>query len=241
MAIFRKIHVSFWQDPFVLKLTPEEKYFYLYLMTNPKTTQSGIYELPKTMMIVETGYNHETVEKLLQKFISYGKIIYDDQFSEVMIVNWIRYNYSQSPQVRACIKKEIKLIKSKILLEKLIKVSIEYGYNINTEMNLISEEKEQEEETEEEKVNNEHPLNIWIKENCKRVASLKKQMTIDECDKLIKKNENSDIKDMLRQMENYNPLTKKYVSVYMTLNNWLSKEPFQGGRQKHREDNYKTL
>ncbi|TKI91171.1 replication protein, partial [Bacillus wiedmannii] len=38
MAVYRPVHVSFWQDSFVLDLTPEEKYFYLYLMTNSKTS-----------------------------------------------------------------------------------------------------------------------------------------------------------------------------------------------------------
>lgn len=47
MAVFRQIHIDFWQDGFILDLTPEEKYFYLYLMTNSKTTQCGVYELPK--------------------------------------------------------------------------------------------------------------------------------------------------------------------------------------------------
>ncbi|MEH7458486.1 replication protein, partial [Bacillus sp. JJ1127] len=36
MAKFRQVHVDFWQDGFVLDLTPEEKYFFLYLMTNSK-------------------------------------------------------------------------------------------------------------------------------------------------------------------------------------------------------------
>jgi hypothetical protein len=65
VAIYRQVHVDFWQDGFVLDLTPEEKYFFLYLMTNSKTTQSGIYELPKRIIETETGYNRETVEKLL--------------------------------------------------------------------------------------------------------------------------------------------------------------------------------
>lgn len=50
MAIYRKIHISFWQDPFVLKLTPEEKYFYIYLMTNSKTNQLGCYEISKAII-----------------------------------------------------------------------------------------------------------------------------------------------------------------------------------------------
>ena len=53
MAVYRHIHIDYWQDGFVLDLTPEEKYFYIYLMTNSKTSQCGIYELPKR--IIETA------------------------------------------------------------------------------------------------------------------------------------------------------------------------------------------
>ena len=48
-------------------------------MTNSKTTQCGIYELPKRVVEFETGYNAETVDKLLQRFIEYGKILYNDE------------------------------------------------------------------------------------------------------------------------------------------------------------------
>lgn len=29
MAVYRHIHIDYWQDGFVLDLTPEEKYFYM--------------------------------------------------------------------------------------------------------------------------------------------------------------------------------------------------------------------
>ena len=57
MAVYRHIHINYWQDGFVLDLTPEEKYFYIYLMTNSKTSQCGIYELHRRIIETETGYN----------------------------------------------------------------------------------------------------------------------------------------------------------------------------------------
>lgn len=105
MAKYRQIHIEFWQDGFVLDLTPEEKYFYLYLMTNSKTTQCGIYELPKRIIETETGYNRETVDKLLQRFTDYGKIIYHEPTKEIMILNWIKFNWINSPKVISLIKK----------------------------------------------------------------------------------------------------------------------------------------
>ncbi len=218
MAVYRNVHISFWQDPFVLKLTPEEKYFYLYLMTNSKTTQCGIYEIPKSIMNFETGYNLETVDKLLKKFIKYGKIIYDETTNEVMLVNWLKYNYSKSPKVVTCINKEIKNVKSNTLLDKLHRVSIQYGYTMDTEPNREREEEEEEEEEEK------HTLTVWIEKNCKRVATLSNQLTTDQVDSLLDKYGEQKVKDKLYAMENRKDLTKKYDSVYLTLNNWLKKD-----------------
>ncbi len=57
MAKYRQLYTEFWSDSFVLELTPEEKYFYLYLISNCKTTQCGIYEISKRIIETETGYN----------------------------------------------------------------------------------------------------------------------------------------------------------------------------------------
>ena len=118
MAVYRQVQTTFWQDDFVLTLTPEEKYFYLYLLTNSKTKQCGIYELPKPVMILETGYNHETIDKLLQKFIKYEKIIYNDKTKEVCLVNWLKYNPVNSPNVKKCVEKELREVKDETLIKK---------------------------------------------------------------------------------------------------------------------------
>lgn len=59
-----------------MDLTPEEKFFYVYLLQCSNTKQCGIFELPKRVIEYETGYIRETVDKLLERFISYGKIEY---------------------------------------------------------------------------------------------------------------------------------------------------------------------
>src|ERR1035437_1694460 len=119
MAIYRQVQTTFWQDEFVLNLTPEEKYFYLFLLTNSKTKQCGIYQLPVQVIVFETGYNQETVEKLLHRFIDYGKIIYSTQTKEIGIINWQKYNPSESPKVKACVIKELKEIKDRSLIDKI--------------------------------------------------------------------------------------------------------------------------
>ncbi|GAA0491061.1 DnaD domain protein [Salinibacillus aidingensis] len=132
MARYRQVHIDFWQDGFVLDLTPEEKYFYLYLMTNSKTTQCGIYELPKRIIETETGYNRETVEKLLNRFTEYGKIIYHEPTREIMMVNWIKYNWINSKKVFSLISKELHKVKNHEFIKVFIEKCKEYGYRIDT-------------------------------------------------------------------------------------------------------------
>lgn len=135
MSKYRQVQVSFWQDAFVLDLTPEEKYFYIYLMTNSKSSQIGIYELPKRIIETETGYNRETVDKLLQRFVDYEKIEYNEPTKEIFIKNWAKYNWNNSPKVVARVQIELNEVKyepfARNYLEmankiKTDKVSIQY-------------------------------------------------------------------------------------------------------------------
>ncbi|WP_442919985.1 hypothetical protein [Metabacillus sp. B2-18] len=63
MAKFRMVLTGFWREAFTLeKMTTDDKLFYLYLLTNEKTTQVGIYEITKKEMAFELGYSIEIVE-----------------------------------------------------------------------------------------------------------------------------------------------------------------------------------
>jgi len=150
LAIYRQIHISFWQDPDILDYTPEEKYFYLYLMTNSKTSQCGVYELPKKIAELETGYNRETVDKLLQRFTEYNKIIYVEETKEIMLLNWLKHNPINGPKIIACVKKELNGIKSPYLKEQFERACIRYRYSIDTLWQPYREEKEEEQEQEQE-------------------------------------------------------------------------------------------
>lgn len=141
MSVYRQVHVSFWQDSFVLDLTPEEKYFYVYLMTNSKTSQIGIYELPKRVLELETGYNRETVDKLLCRFVEYGKIMYNEETREIMLLNWAKHNWNNSPKVVKRVEKELAGVKHIPFVEvylrtvdtiKVDTVSIQYTRAMDT-------------------------------------------------------------------------------------------------------------
>ena len=56
MANYRNISMDFWQDSKVVDdFTPEDRYMYLYCMTNPHTNLCGCYEISVKQMANETG------------------------------------------------------------------------------------------------------------------------------------------------------------------------------------------
>lgn len=101
MAIFRQIYPDFWADPKIVDdFTPEDKYFYLYLMTNPHTNLCGCYEVSIRQMAWETGYNEDSIGRLLRRMMEVHKVIrYDAVTREVLIHNWHKYNWTKSPKL----------------------------------------------------------------------------------------------------------------------------------------------
>lgn len=126
MAKYRQLYTDFWNDGFVLDLTPEEKYFYVYLMTNPKTSQCGIYELPMRIIETQTGYNRETIEKLLQRFVEYKKVGYCSGTKEIMLVNWIKYNTPNNHNAIKCINNELKKVKNTLFITMYYELCLKY-------------------------------------------------------------------------------------------------------------------
>ena len=69
MALYRIVCMTFWTDTKIAdEFTPEDKYFYLYLFTNPHTNLAGCYEIGIKQIANEIGYKVETVKNLLDRF-----------------------------------------------------------------------------------------------------------------------------------------------------------------------------
>jgi len=128
--VYRNVQVNFWQDEFILDLTPEERYFYIYLLTGTKTKQCGIYILPKRVAELETGYSMETVEKLLNRFVAYGKILYDAETKELYILNWLHYNPILNTNVEKCVLRELKTVKNKEFIHTFLRKCLEEEWKI---------------------------------------------------------------------------------------------------------------
>lgn len=116
---YRQIYISFWHDPFVLKLPSQEKYFYIYLITNEYSTICGIYELPLQIAAIHLGMDEEKIISLLDKFEKYGKIKYSHKTGEICIKNFLKYNSNTSPKTRQGIINALKNVKDESLIKHL--------------------------------------------------------------------------------------------------------------------------
>ena len=112
--LYRTVQTSFWTDRKVEEdFTPEDRYFYLYLFTNPHTNLIGCSELGIKQASYETGYNKETMERLIQRFTEVHKVIrYYPETREVLILNWHKYNWTKSGKFLKAVKKQIESVKS---------------------------------------------------------------------------------------------------------------------------------
>ncbi|MDA2655908.1 hypothetical protein PDQ31_26815 [Bacillus cereus] len=165
MAKYRHVQTSFWSDARVSEeMTPEDKYFYLYLLTNEHTNQIGVYQITRKQMAFELGYSIESAKALLDRFINHHDlVVYNEETRELCILNWGKYNLNKGGKpIEDCIKKELKSIKDlslvRLVLERtenillVQKVSVYAGLDDTShDTSTIRGQKEKEKEKEKEK------------------------------------------------------------------------------------------
>lgn len=167
-GIYRQVFSTFWSDPNVVdSFSPEDKYFYLYLITNEHTNQCGIYQISAKQMAFDLGYSVEAVRALIERFQSHLKRIrYNQETREMAILNWAKHNYPEKTTDNRfyCIEDELEMVKDRTLVDMVLKYAttaiqaallkqmpskpLDTPYQAPSKP--LGEEEEQEEEQEEE-------------------------------------------------------------------------------------------
>ncbi len=113
MANYRNIHMTFWTDGKVVDdFSPEDKYVYLWCLTNPHTNLCGCYEVSIKQIASELGYGTDSVEHILKRLDNAHQVVrYNAPTKELMVLNWCRYNWSQSEKLDKPLLGEIQKIK----------------------------------------------------------------------------------------------------------------------------------
>ena len=213
MALYRTVALSFWTDPKVDDdFTPEDKYFYLYLLTNPHTNMLGCYEISLKQMRIETGYSEDTISKLLDRFENVHKVIaYDYTCKELLIANWYRFNWSTSSKCRISLEnllKEVKNVAFKKYLTSKMNGIYGVGITLDFEEPILNEEIQ--EEPKEEKKDVKHKYGEY-----QHVL-----LTEDEYQKLC--NDYTNVDELIHELDEYIEMKGyKAKSHYLAIKRWV--------------------
>lgn len=82
-----------------------------------------------------------------------------------------------------------------------------------------------------------HPICQYVADNLPNVAKIRNQLTDEQADKLDREFTRAEIINVLMSMENYNGISKKYNTVYLTCLTWL-KNRKDNGKQPQRAKTY---
>lgn len=106
MAKKRYINTQFWRDSYIANLDPSEKLVFLYLITNPDTNISGIYQTPLKIIATDTGFDKDMIIKILARFEKDNKVKYENGW--VALKNFQKNQNEKSPAVFIGIENEMK-------------------------------------------------------------------------------------------------------------------------------------
>ena len=122
MASYAQVYRSFWTDAKVDEnFTSEDKFFYLYLITNPHTSICGCYDLTVKQMVYETGLPKEKIEELIDRMENEHDVMrYSRENREVLLLNWHKYNWSSSEKTIAGILSASEKVKTQAYKEYII-------------------------------------------------------------------------------------------------------------------------
>jgi hypothetical protein len=88
MAVYRQVMLSFWTDSFIDdNFSAEDKYFYLYILTNTHTTLCGCYEVSEQRIGKEMGLSTDSVMAIIERFSkTFDLIRYNHSTKEILIL-----------------------------------------------------------------------------------------------------------------------------------------------------------
>lgn len=114
MAKQRMIDPKLWSDQWIRKLNPLDRYLFIYLLTNERSSWCGVYELDLGVMAFECGIDEHDLEKSMLPRLS-PKVLYVDGW--VCFKNWEKYHDNGSDQTRKGIENAWEAVPEKIRLK----------------------------------------------------------------------------------------------------------------------------
>jgi len=152
MATNRYISTKIYNDAWFMELSAEKKLLFIYLFTNQLCNISGVYEITKKRMSFDTGIGYDRLSKALKDFQKDGKIVYFEEISYIVMVNFIKHQ-SLNPKILtgidAIVEKLPEKVKSILFkdievdenskhigYDRLSKATIYLNLNLNSNINF---------------------------------------------------------------------------------------------------------
>lgn len=252
MAIKRVVDISFWTDGKVDEFSPEDKYFMLYLLTNPFSKQLGIYEISIKQAAFQMGYSTDAFNVLLDRFENKYKMIrFSKETNELAIINFLRHSVMKGGKpVEDCIKQDISRVKDKSLISYVFS-HLYTKEDLNVTVKKIVDDYINENGIYNDNHNdndNDRTQGVSYHESCDDSLSAPKEprkkptkhkhgeynnvlLTDDELEKL--KDEFPDWEQRVDRLSSYVASTgKSYKSHYATIRNWARKDGEQNNTKQ---------
>ena len=237
MSIKRIVDTGFWTDDKVVDdFSPEDKLFMLYILTNPHTTQLGIYKINERQMAFELGWSKESVSVLLDRFENkYHTIKYSKDTKEIAIKNFLKHSIVKGGQpVLDLLRKEVGEVKDRQLLQFVFSHLKDYK-NLNKTVSAIINENDNDNDNDND-VSYHDSYNDSYHDSSENGKINKKTPTRhkygeylnvlladEQLDKL--KSEFSDWEKRIERLDEYIQSSgKKYKDHLATIRNWAKKD-----------------
>lgn len=149
--MYRLVDCGTWDDPWFAELAPNAKLFFLYLVTNRRSTSCGAFEITERAMAFETGLDVADIRRWLGEWAP--RVQWWPEHTIVWLKNFYRHN-NHNPKMAlnaqrvvaalpACIQVEIGKAYPELLP---IKEGVSIGYAEGMHIRKGKESKEKEEE-----------------------------------------------------------------------------------------------
>ena len=115
---YSKFTHSYWTDKRFRSLASSDaRFLLLYFMLTPHQNSSGCYRIPVGYATADLNWSAERYQAVRVELIEAGMILYDDETSEIFIVDWFTHNPAMNDKHAKGCKREISNIESECLRE----------------------------------------------------------------------------------------------------------------------------
>lgn len=124
MSKKRYFDTNFWSDTWVDGLSHSEKLFFIYLITNDRTSIAGVYEMPVKRMVSETDFSKAEISQMFKRM--QNKVRYIDGW--VVLRNSIKSQNYKNEKIRLGIKSILETCPIELL--QYISIPVDIGVSI---------------------------------------------------------------------------------------------------------------